>query len=67
MKILKYLFLSQLLLVAGCASPGNYVSNYVDENLAAEKRVGDLKVYDFSNDVKRSLPINPTTLLLLSK
>ncbi len=63
--MLKYLFLSQLLLAAGCASPRNYVSNYVDENLVSKERETRLIANDFSNDIKRSLPINPTTLPLL--
>lgn len=65
MKMLKYLFLLQLLLVAGCASSGNYVSNYVDENLVEKDIEIRLIKKDLANGIKRSLTLNPTTLPLL--
>ncbi|WP_246257294.1 hypothetical protein [Bartonella gabonensis] len=63
--MLKYLFLSQLLLAAGCASSGSYVSNYVDQNLVEKDIETRLIEKYLANGVKRSLPLNPTVLPLL--
>ncbi|WP_375643256.1 MULTISPECIES: hypothetical protein [unclassified Bartonella] len=60
--MLKYLLLSPVVLVAGCASVGNYSSNYVDQSLT--KRQAQLVANKFISDIKRSLPPATTTLLI---
>ncbi|WP_139412460.1 hypothetical protein [Bartonella mastomydis] len=60
--MLKYLFLSPIVVVAGCASVGSYSSNYVDQNLT--KQEAKLVANNFMSDIKRSFPPATTTLLI---
>ncbi|WP_375606552.1 MULTISPECIES: hypothetical protein [unclassified Bartonella] len=60
--MLKYLLLSPVVLVAGCASVGSYSSNYVDQSLT--KRQAQLVANKFISDIKRPLPPATTTLLI---
>ncbi|VEJ44436.1 conjugal transfer protein TrbH [Bartonella vinsonii] len=61
-KMLKYLLLPPVVLVAGCASVGSYSSNYVDQSLT--KHQAKLVASDFIGNIKRSLPPATTTLLI---
>ncbi|PIT69185.1 hypothetical protein [Bartonella tribocorum] len=60
--MLKYLFLSPVVFVAGCVSVSSYTSNYVDQNLT--KRQAKLVANSFISNIKRSLPPTTTTLLI---
>lgn len=60
--MLKYLFLSPVVLVAGCASVGSYSSNYVDQSLTQHQ--AKLVANDFVGKIKRPLPPATTTLLI---
>ncbi|ATP12925.1 hypothetical protein BHOIPH791_09890 [Bartonella henselae] len=60
--MLKYLFLSSLVLAAGCASVGSYSSNYVDQNITENE--AKLVANDFISNIKRPLPPATTTILI---
>ncbi|WP_375674819.1 hypothetical protein [Bartonella sp. AP9QHHD] len=60
--MLKYLLLSPVVLVASCASVGNYSSNYVDQSLT--KRQAQLVANKFISYIKRPLPPATTTFLI---
>ncbi|MCZ2157980.1 hypothetical protein NPX99_01570 [Bartonella sp. 220] len=60
--MLKYLLVSPVVLVAGCASVGSYSSNYVDQSLT--KHQAKLVAGDFIGNIKRPLPPATTTLLI---
>ncbi|PIT70498.1 hypothetical protein [Bartonella tribocorum] len=60
--MLKYLFLSPVVFVAGCVSVSSYSSNYVDQNLT--KRQAQLVANNFIRGNKGFLPPATTTLLI---
>ncbi|WP_273758229.1 hypothetical protein [Bartonella sp. AU55XJBT] len=60
--MLKYLLLSPVVVVAGCASVGSYSSNYVDQSLT--KRQAQLVANKFISGNKGILPPATTTLLI---